>query len=145
MNIFKKNGGFTLVELIVVIAILAILAGVAVPAYSGYINNANKAADDAKIEAVETAMSAALAMYGKGEADADEYFTVKFNEDTKTLTVDAINPAPSTKPAHFDEITAKLDTFYGADVSISLSYYNQLSDGATKVPDVYGVAPSAAS
>ena len=28
MNMFKKNGGFTLVELIVVIAILAILAGI---------------------------------------------------------------------------------------------------------------------
>ena len=37
---FKKNGGFTLVELIVVIAILAILASVAVPAYSGYIAKA---------------------------------------------------------------------------------------------------------
>ena len=40
MNMFKKNGGFTLVELIVVIAILAILAGIAVPAYSGYISKA---------------------------------------------------------------------------------------------------------
>ena len=43
MNMFKKNGGFTLVELIVVIAILAILAGVAVPAYSGYIAKAKQA------------------------------------------------------------------------------------------------------
>ena len=40
MNMFKKNEGFTLVELIVVIAILAILAAVAVPAYSGYITKA---------------------------------------------------------------------------------------------------------
>ena len=37
---FKSNGGFTLVELIVVIAILAILAGVAIPAYTGYIEKA---------------------------------------------------------------------------------------------------------
>lgn len=45
MNMFKSNGGFTLVELIVVIAILAILAGIAVPAYSGYINKANDVQD----------------------------------------------------------------------------------------------------
>ena len=55
MNMFKKNGGFTLVELIVVIAILAILAGVAVPAYSGYIGKANEAADMTQLDAIKTA------------------------------------------------------------------------------------------
>ena len=56
MNMFKKNGGFTLVELIVVIAILAILAGVAVPAYSGYITKANQAADYTQLDSVKTAV-----------------------------------------------------------------------------------------
>ena len=56
MNMFKKNGGFTLVELIVVIAILAILAGVAVPAYSGYIAKANEAADMTMLDSVKTAI-----------------------------------------------------------------------------------------
>ena len=65
MNMFKKNGGFTLVELIVVIAILAILAGVAVPAYSGYITKANSAADITNLDAVKTAVQAALATEGE--------------------------------------------------------------------------------
>ena len=56
MNMFKKNGGFTLVELIVVIAILAILAGVAVPAYSGYISKAQEAADYTLLDSVKTAV-----------------------------------------------------------------------------------------
>lgn len=55
MNMIKKNGGFTLVELIVVIAILAILAGIAVPAYSGYIKKANEAVDNTMLDAVKTA------------------------------------------------------------------------------------------
>lgn len=40
MNMFKSNGGFTLVELIVVIAILGLLAGIGIPTYSKYIEKA---------------------------------------------------------------------------------------------------------
>ena len=65
MNMFKKNGGFTLVELIVVIAILAILAGVAIPAYSGYITKAQDAAAITKLDAIATAAQAANAEKGK--------------------------------------------------------------------------------
>ena len=55
MESMRKNGGFTLVELIVVIAILAILAGIAVPAYSGYIAKAEQAADVQMLSLVATA------------------------------------------------------------------------------------------
>ena len=70
MNMFKKNGGFTLVELIVVIAILAILAGVAVPAYSGYIKRANEAADIVTCDAIKTAVFAAYAQEGQNPPTA---------------------------------------------------------------------------
>ena len=61
MNMFKKTGGFTLVELIVVIAILAILAGVAIPAYSGYISKAQQAGDLTELNAIQTAVNAVFA------------------------------------------------------------------------------------
>ena len=64
MNMFKKNGGFTLVELIVVIAILAILAAVAIPAYSGYISKAEEANDYTALDSVKTA-----AVFAVMEAD----------------------------------------------------------------------------
>ena len=64
MTMFKKNGGFTLVELIVVIAILAILAGVAIPAYSGYITKAEDAAVVTELDAIQTAAQAANATKG---------------------------------------------------------------------------------
>ena len=64
MNMFKKTGGFTLVELIVVIAILAILAAVAVPAYSGYIKKAQDAAVITDLDAIATAAQAANATGG---------------------------------------------------------------------------------
>ena len=56
MESMRKNGGFTLVELIVVIAILAILAGIAVPAYSGYIAKAEQATDIQILGLVATAV-----------------------------------------------------------------------------------------
>ena len=65
MTMFKKNGGFTLVELIVVIAILAILAGVAIPAYSGYITKAQDAAVVTELDAIATSAQAANSQAGE--------------------------------------------------------------------------------
>ena len=85
MKMMKKNGGFTLVELIVVIAILAILAGVAIPAYSGYIKKAKDAAVITELDAIQTAVQAA-------NATAGEITKIELDDDGQTVTVTA-NPA----------------------------------------------------
>ena len=64
MNTFKKNGGFTLVELIIVIAILAILSTGAIAGYSTYIKNANNAAVEAVLSDISTAAVLANAKGG---------------------------------------------------------------------------------
>ena len=65
MNTMKKNGGFTLVELIIVIAILAILSTGAIAGYSRYINNANKTAMEAILSDIQTSAILANADAGK--------------------------------------------------------------------------------
>lgn len=96
---FKKNGGFTLVELIVVIAILAILAGVALPAYSGYITKAKDAAAITELDAVATAVQAARAT----DTDAIEKITV------------GTDGAVTVKPALSATQLTDFKLFYGAD------------------------------
>ena len=80
MTMFKKNGGFTLVELIVVIAILAILAGVAIPAYSGYITKAQDAAVVTELDAIATAAQAA-------NSTAGAIAGISIGSDGQTITV----------------------------------------------------------
>lgn len=64
MNTFKKNGGFTLVELIIVIAILAILSSVTVAGYSTYISKANNSAVQSWLNDISTAATLANAQTG---------------------------------------------------------------------------------
>ena len=99
MNMFKKNGGFTLVELIVVIAILAILAAVAIPAYSGYITKANDTAVLSDMEAIKTAAMAA-------NAKAGQIGTVVIDAEGNTITVNGVK-APA------DEFLADFELFFG--------------------------------
>jgi type IV pilus assembly protein PilA len=100
MTMFKKNGGFTLVELIVVIAILAILAGVAVPAYSGYIAKAEQASALQTLSAVNTA--------AQGLAIGDNLKVTKIvvtNEGNITVTTtDAAGANESTTAITEDEV-----------------------------------------
>ena len=101
MNMMKKNGGFTLVELIVVIAILAILAGVAVPAYSGYIKKANQAADYTALDAVKTAVN-----FVAVEKDTDHQVTVTkitFTSGSASVVIEGTGLDTGVSPVNISE------------------------------------------
>lgn len=84
MNTFKKNGGFTLVELIIVIAILAILSSVAVAGYSTYIKKANTSAVETELSNISSA-----AVLANAQAGNVTEIKVAFDDDTMTITISA--------------------------------------------------------
>ena len=119
MNMFKKNGGFTLVELIVVIAILAILAGVAVPAYTGYIERAEQAADLQVLASVNTAVQGVAA--AKGAEVTKIVVSSGANGTISSITADeagASTTAVAIDPAEALDLTGTLkfrEAFAGAE------------------------------
>ena len=114
MNMFKKNGGFTLVELIVVIAILAILAGVAVPAYSGYIAKAEQAGALQTLSAVNTAAQGLAVAKGAVVTEitvsADGGISVTCNPEVANI----VNDIQSLLGENFDLADNLSDNFPGA-------------------------------
>ena len=113
MTMFKKNGGFTLVELIVVIAILAILAGVAIPAYSGYIKKAQDVNVVTELDAIQTAAQAANA------TNLEKITTIAIASDGKTITFTGLTTDEKAVAA----FESDFKTFYGELTKVAAGKY----------------------
>lgn len=132
MKNMKKNGGFTLVELIVVIAILAILAAVAIPAYSGYIAKAEEANDLQLLGALNTSFNAACVENNIFDMDDMEgaQFELTGTEGAKRitgLTLPAGYAATlSNAPVANDPATILYNsflTYYGDNINTAFKVY----------------------
>lgn len=63
----SKNGGFTLIEMLIVVAIIAILIAVSIPMVNGALEKARNATDSANLRAAKA--EAALIYMGAAETD----------------------------------------------------------------------------
>ena len=128
MNMFKKNGGFTLVELIVVIAILAILAAVAVPAYTGYIAKAEEAADLQMLSSIKTAVLGQAAEKGETIKKIEVHNAAENGADAAAIELTVTNA--DDEVVEIDEETVKvltgdLNTCFDADFKGSVWFEGQ--------------------
>ena len=127
MSLLKKNGGFTLVELIVVIAILAILAGVAVPAYSGYVEKANMQADITL--ARDAANALALHYYADPKnATVDSVVLTNTGIQADGFAADAMT---ATFGEGWENLQLKYSGWTTADVAQTVMGSSYLSNGRT--------------
>jgi type IV pilus assembly protein PilA len=82
----KKNGGFTLVELIIVIAIMAALVAILAPQYIKYVDKSRRTADQSTADSILSACRVAAT-----EEDVASDFTVEWKnskdgDDTLEIT-----------------------------------------------------------
>ena len=106
MNTIRKQGGFTLIELMIVIAILAILLAIAIPAYQDYTirakaSEAVSVAGGAKVAVSETFQSLGrfpvAASYGWTFVASDNVSDVSIGDDG-VITATSANTGASEDP-----------------------------------------------
>ena len=104
-----NNKGFSLVELIIVIAIMAVLVGVLAPAYLRYVEKSKKSADVQAIDAVMSAMEAAVIDPSLNLSTGDKMeVTISQSSD-----LDVVATITSTSSADKTKVETELKTTLG--------------------------------
>lgn len=90
---FRKNSGFTLIEMLIVVAIIAILVAVSIPMIANALDKAKVATDEAN---ERSAMATALIEYmSKNDAEGDYYYKVDGTQGSLVK-----EEAPTTKDGY---------------------------------------------
>jgi len=118
----KKQGGFTLVEMLIVVAIIAILIAVSIPMVSGALDKAKEATDAANVRAAKAEASISYLM------KTDSIDWVAENNGSKEYTVNAYDAEKGTIVAgdSADSITGYGKTSANEDKVIYLAVFKDI-------------------
>jgi type IV pilus assembly protein PilA len=80
----KKQGGFTLIELMIVVAIIGILAAFAIPQYQNYTVRAKLSKVFSCFAPIKTALSISFQEHGRFSANVDDWASIGMGAPTDT-------------------------------------------------------------
>lgn len=104
----RREGGFTLIELVIVMAIIAILASLAVPVFTSVIRNAKEAALKEDLHVMRNAIDSYTMDKGKAPQSLDDLVQAGY---LREIPVDPMTQSRDTW------VTATSDTYESVDES----------------------------